>query len=57
MTNLSFTQKITVASAIIITIGLVILSVVNYGIVKKNTQSNLQSNLEEASHTASINIA
>ena len=57
MANLSFSQKITVASAIIITIGLVILSVVNYGIVKKNTQSNLQSNLEEASHTASINIA
>ncbi|WP_022940202.1 methyl-accepting chemotaxis protein [Psychromonas hadalis] len=57
MANLSFTQKITVTSAIIISIGLIILSIVNYEIVKKNTQNNLQNNLEETSKTASINIA
>lgn len=57
MANLSFSQKITLASAVIITIGLIILSIVNYEIVKQNTQENLQSNLQETSNTASINIA
>jgi methyl-accepting chemotaxis protein len=57
MANLSFSQKITVASAMIITIGLIILSIVNYEIVKQNTQENLHNNLQETSNTASVNIA
>jgi len=55
--TLSFSQKITVASATIIAIGLIILSLVNYAVVKSNTQENLQANLHETSQTASINIA
>ncbi|MCP4320486.1 MAG: methyl-accepting chemotaxis protein [Alteromonadales bacterium] len=55
--TLSFSQKITVASASIIAIGLMILSFVNYSVVKSNTQESLQANLHETSQTASINIA
>ncbi|PKF62501.1 methyl-accepting chemotaxis protein [Psychromonas sp. psych-6C06] len=57
MTNLSFSQKITVASAAIIMLGLVALSVVSYGVAKTNLQKNLQENLQETSLGASTNIA